>query len=170
MRVRPRWTPRFQHELQCDNGNTDGMSPSWHSAPIAMTRNTNCKTACASAGSTLWAILLGVYSCRRCCSCYTGNFLMVLAGIFCSTGGKGHVSCTTEDFATPTVCKQHLTTGCGCIREFFDRKNGIRLTFIWVITAGEGSFYLDSLIGQDNAPDLFITSKGAWDTLNGVPA
>ena len=85
-------------------------------------------------------------------------------------GRKSHANCTTEDFATPTVCKQHLTTGCGCIREFFDRKNGIRITFIWVITAGEGSFYLDSLVGQDNAPDLFITSVGAWDTLKGVPA
>ena len=35
-------------------------------------------------------------------------------------GRKSHVNCTMEDFATPTVCKQHLTTGCGCIREFFD--------------------------------------------------
>ena len=75
----------------------------------------------------------------------------------------------TEDFTTPIICKQHLNTGCGCIREFFDRKNGMRVTFVWAVTAGEGSLYLDSLIGHGNVPDLFVTSVGAWDILNNVP-
>ena len=73
-----------------------------------------------------------------------------------------------DGFTVPVGCKQELTDGHGCLREFFDRRNGVRVTFVWIITAGEGPTFLESLVAGQ-APDLIVTSVGAWDILNNVP-
>lgn len=74
-----------------------------------------------------------------------------------------------KNFLSTEGCHQDLVKDKGCMREFFDRDNGIRITFVWIIKAGEGINYLDFLTGHQNTPDLFVVSIGAWDILLQTP-
>lgn len=80
-------------------------------------------------------------------------------------------------FTTPTGCKQEdIRNNCGCLREYFDRQHGIRVTFAWITHASGGKepkeeeeTFLEALVGEAVHPDLIVTSVGSWDILKGVP-
>jgi hypothetical protein len=77
-------------------------------------------------------------------------------------------------FTTPKGCRQEdIKNNCGCLREYFDRQHGIRVTFAWITHAVDSELeaeemFLEALVGQAVHPDLIVTSVGSWDILRGV--
>jgi hypothetical protein len=69
-----------------------------------------------------------------------------------TTHDKG--GCTTESDGN---------TGGGCLREYFDHTNNIRLTFSFKTLAKQTTLALDWLISGAFAPDIIIGATGAWD-------
>ena len=53
--------------------------------------------------------------------------------------------------------------GGGCLREFFDYRSGIRITFSFKTFASQKTLALDWLISPSQQPDVFLTATGAWD-------
>ena len=53
--------------------------------------------------------------------------------------------------------------GGGCLREYFDHENGIRVTFSFKTFARQQMKAEEWLVSGTQVPDLFLTATGAWD-------
>ena len=53
--------------------------------------------------------------------------------------------------------------GGGCLREYFDHENGIRVTFSFKTFAKQQMKAEEWLVSGTQVPDLFLTATGAWD-------
>lgn len=53
--------------------------------------------------------------------------------------------------------------GGGCLREYFDRERGIRITFSFKTYSTQSIKAMDWLTSESHTPDLIITATGAWD-------
>jgi len=53
--------------------------------------------------------------------------------------------------------------GMGCLREYFDPDNGIRITYSFKTMAQQHITAMDSLISDRQVPDVFLLTTGPWD-------